>query len=101
MTTMKTPWCAAQRSGGGSGEAVGLPTDVCSFGRSNPLTLRSSMANLGSQASYRHGGRDPLTTDLMKTPPIKALIGDMMGSNLVSKPTLDIEINLTKSTRGE
>lgn len=57
--------------------------------------------NLGLRASYRHGGRDPLTTDLMKTPLIKALIGDMMGSNLVSKPTLDIEINLTKSTRGE
>jgi hypothetical protein len=49
------------------------------FGRSDPLTLRSDTANLDSRASYRHGGRGPLTTDLMKTPPIKALIGDVMG----------------------
>jgi hypothetical protein len=51
--------------------------------------------NLSSRASYRHGGRGPLTTDLVKTPLIKALIGDVIGLGL--KPTLGIEINPTSS----
>jgi hypothetical protein len=51
--------------------------------------------NLSLRASYRHGGRGPLPTDLVKTPLNKALIGDVIGLGL--KPTLGIEINLTSS----
>jgi hypothetical protein len=39
------------------------------------FTIRSSTMNLGSRASYRHGGRGPLPMDLVVTPPIKALRG--------------------------
>jgi hypothetical protein len=34
--------------------------------------------HLGSQVSYRHGGRGLLTTNLVKTPSIEALTGDVM-----------------------
>jgi hypothetical protein len=35
--------------------------------------FRSSPVNLGSRASYRHGGSDPLPMDLVVTPSFKAL----------------------------
>jgi hypothetical protein len=37
------------------------------------LLFGLSPVNLGSCASYRHGGRGPLPTDLVVTPPFKAL----------------------------
>jgi hypothetical protein len=37
--------------------------------------LELSSVNLGLRAFYRHGGRGPLLTDLVVTPPINALRG--------------------------
>jgi hypothetical protein len=39
------------------------------------FTIRLSTVNLDSRASYMHGSRGPLPTDLVVTPPIKALSG--------------------------
>jgi hypothetical protein len=39
------------------------------------ILLGLSLVNLGSRASYRHGGRGPLPTDLVVTPLIKVLRG--------------------------
>jgi hypothetical protein len=55
---------------------VGLSTATC-LQESDPFFVRSSSVNLNSQASYRHGGSGPLTTNLVKTPLIKKLIGDV------------------------
>jgi hypothetical protein len=51
--------------------------------------------NFGSRASYRHGGRGPLSTDLVVTPPFKALTREAPGLDLPLNP--DIEINPTFS----
>jgi hypothetical protein len=40
-----------------------------------PFSVMSSTANLGLQASYRHGDRGPLHTDLAVMPLIKTLRG--------------------------
>jgi hypothetical protein len=42
--------------------------------------LGLSMVNLGLRASYRHGGRGPLPTDLVVTPPFMALTGEASGT---------------------
>jgi hypothetical protein len=52
--------------------------------------------NLGSWAFYRHGGRGPLSTDLVVMPPIKALSGRWWGFGLQPIPV--VEINLTFSS---
>jgi hypothetical protein len=40
----------------------------------------SQPTNLGSRASYRHGGRSPLPTNYRKMPLIKALTGETPGT---------------------
>jgi hypothetical protein len=42
--------------------------------------------NLNSCSSYRHGGRGPLPTDLVVTPPIKALTGEAPGTQSPIEP---------------
>jgi hypothetical protein len=50
----------------------GVPSPSC-LRESDPFPCSVKQANLGSRFSYRHGGRAPLTTDLVKAPPIKVL----------------------------
>jgi hypothetical protein len=57
------------------------------------ILLGLSPVNLDSRISYRHGGRDPLPTDLVVTPPIKTLEG--FDRDLVSNQKISIEINPT------
>jgi hypothetical protein len=69
------------RSRGDDGEAVVMVRKERTFHRYVPQGIGSvsllglSPVNLGSRASYRHDGRDPLPTDLVVTPSIKALRG--------------------------
>jgi hypothetical protein len=58
---------------------VGFPPLRASEKRTS-LSLRLSPVNLGSRASYRHDGRDPLPTDLVVMPPFKALTGEASGT---------------------
>jgi hypothetical protein len=66
------------RSRGGSGEVVaaiggvGFPPLRASGKWSRSSLLGQAPMNLGSRASYRHGGRSPLPTNLVATPPFKA-----------------------------
>jgi hypothetical protein len=82
-----TPWPSARGvevGEGGSGCGArqwGFPP-LRAFERSDPQILRSGMVNVGLRASYRHDGRGPLTTDLVKMLPIKTLIGDVKGLGL-------------------
>jgi hypothetical protein len=68
---------------------------LCDSGNRTREFLRLSPMNLDSCDSYRHSGRGSLSTDLVVTPPIKALRG--VDGDLVSKRKLGIEINPTLS----
>jgi hypothetical protein len=62
---------------------------LCASGKRSRSSLELSTMNLGSCASYRHGGRDPLPTDLVVTPPFKTLTGEVSGTQSPTKtPTL-------------
>jgi hypothetical protein len=80
------------RSRGGSGEAVATArkewaSHHCVPQGNGPVRLLGlSTMNLGSRASYRHGGRDPLPTDLVVTPPFKALTGEASGTRSPTEP---------------
>jgi hypothetical protein len=83
------------RSRGGSGDCakgVGFPPLRASRKRSHS-SLRLSTVNLCSRASYRHGGRDPLPTDLVVTPLLKTLTEETSETRSPTDP--DIEINPT------
>jgi hypothetical protein len=61
------------RSRGGSGDCakgVDIPP-LRDSGKQSRSSLLLSPVNLGSRASYRHDGRDPLPTDPVVTPPFK------------------------------
>jgi hypothetical protein len=49
-------------------------------GKRSRSSLGLSTVNLGSRASYRHDGRGPLPTNLVLTPPFKALTGEAPGT---------------------
>jgi hypothetical protein len=65
-------------------------------GKRTRSSLRVFLANLGSRASYRLGGRGPLPMDPVVTPPFNALTGEAPGLGLPPNP--DIEINPTASS---
>jgi hypothetical protein len=80
-------YLASGRHGLGVGDKHGVAAAVvrqwvflplCAFGTSDLWIGRSSLMHLGSQVSYRHDGRGLLTTNLVKTPSIEALTGDVM-----------------------
>jgi hypothetical protein len=48
--------------------------------------LGFSPVNLGSRASYSHGGRGSLPTDPVVTPPFKALTGEVPGTRSLTEP---------------
>jgi hypothetical protein len=50
--------------------------------------------NLGSRASYRHGGRDPLPTDLVVTPLFKALTGKAPETRSPTEPRHSDQSNI-------
>jgi hypothetical protein len=80
-----------ERSRGGGGEAVAALKEWASHrcvpqGNGPVCLLGLSPVNLGSHASYRHGGRGPLPTDLVVTPPIKALMGETSGTRSPTEP---------------
>jgi hypothetical protein len=54
---------------------VGFPP-LRASGKQSHSSLGLSTMNLDSRASYRHGGRGPLPTVLVVTPPFKALMGE-------------------------
>jgi hypothetical protein len=60
-------------------EGSGLPTAAC-LRETDRSSLRVKPVNLGSRASYRHGGRGPLPMDPVVTPPFKALTGEAPGT---------------------
>jgi hypothetical protein len=66
---------------GGGGVRQWCFPPLWAFGKLDPLTLRvfARSTNLGSRASYRHGGRDPLPTKRRETP-IKTLTGEASGT---------------------
>jgi hypothetical protein len=82
--------CHVGEGGSIGGARQWLPTATC-LQESVLFLVRSSQANLGLRASYRHGGRDPLPTDVVVTPLILTLREGCRGLGL--KPTLGIEIN--------
>jgi hypothetical protein len=53
-----------------------------------------SSVNLGSRAFYRHGDRGPLPTDLVVTPPIKALRGEAPGTRSPTEPRHWDQLNI-------
>jgi hypothetical protein len=69
------------RSRGGDGKTVVTVRKEWTFHRCVPQRIRPvsllvlSPVNLGSRASYSHGGRSPLLTDIVVTPSIKTLKG--------------------------
>jgi hypothetical protein len=76
---------------GGGGEAVAALKEWASHrcmpqGNGPVRLLGLSAVNLGSRASYRHGGRDPLPTDLVVTPPFEALTGEAPGTRSPTEP---------------
>jgi hypothetical protein len=64
---------------------VGFPP-LRALGKRSRSSLGLSTMNLGSRASYEHGGRGPLPTDLMVTPPFKALTGEAPGTRSPTEP---------------
>jgi hypothetical protein len=65
---------------------VGFPP-LRASGKRSRSSLRLSTVNLGSRAFfYRHDVRGPLTTDLVVTPPFKALTGKAPGTRSPTKP---------------
>jgi hypothetical protein len=64
---------------------VGFPP-LRASGKRSRSSVRLSMVKLGSRASYRYGGRGPLPTDLVVTPPFKALTGKAPGTRSPTEP---------------
>jgi hypothetical protein len=67
-------------------EGSGLPTAACLGETVSFVSLRLSPVNLGSRASYRHGGRGALPTDPVVTPSFKALTGEAPGTRSLTEP---------------
>jgi hypothetical protein len=66
-------------------KGVGFPA-LRASGKQTRSSLRVSPVNLGSRASYKHGGRDPLPTDPVVTPPFKTLTGEASGTRSPTEP---------------
>jgi hypothetical protein len=77
---------ATQRRSDSDSEAVGLPTAACLQEIGHVSLLGLSPTNLGSQASYRYGGRGPLPTKCMKMLSIKALTREASGTRSPTEP---------------
>jgi hypothetical protein len=56
------------------------------WGKRSHSSLRLSSVNLDSRVSYRHGGRGPLPTDPVITPPFKALTGEAPRTRSLTEP---------------